>query len=212
MRRLTGAAAAAATIASIASASPALAAIAPSSPTAASASAYDSDTLPSAVSDTFTTTMNTPVTIHFTANDRALAPNSIIAHASFVESVTNAKSPWNVPVPVHDTVRFVRTITVPGKGTFTMDSHFAAKFSPVKGYVGPIPKVTYKITDTEDNDAFATISGVVKPAPKSTTNAYATNTDVTKHVAADTIKPQRRAERHFRHVQRHKTNGNSFAR
>lgn len=222
MRRLTSAAATAATIASIASASPALAAIAPTShvATASASAAYDEDTKPLAVNDTFTTTMNTPVTVAFTKNDKALAPGAIIAHASLVESVTNTKQPWNVPVPVRDTVRFVRSISIPGKGTVTLDSHFNAHIDLVKGYTGPFPSVTYKITDTEDNDSFATISGIVKPATTTAVKSLSATSakPATRHAIApvartmEVAKPQRRAERHFRNVQRHKTTTNRFAR
>ncbi|NEQ41362.1 MAG: tandem-95 repeat protein, partial [Okeania sp. SIO3I5] len=116
---------------------------------------------PELTDDTTTTPPNTPVTFSIIDNDENIDPTTID-----LDPETNG---------------IQKTITVPGKGTFTVDDDGNVTFTPVDGFEGEA-SIPYAADDNDGNPlAPADISVNVEPTPELTDDTTTTppNTPVT---------------------------------
>lgn len=59
----------------------------------------------------------------------------------------------------------VKTVTLPGKGTFTVGTGGVVTFKPVYGFHGPTPAIGYTVKDTDGQTTGATIVVTIGPGP-----------------------------------------------
>ena len=75
------------------------------------------------------------------------------------------------------------TATIPGKGTIVINADGSYTFTPAFGYVGPVPAITYTVSDGNGGNANGTLTlevGDVNDAPLATTDVVETPAGTTK--------------------------------
>ncbi|MFC0628957.1 Ig-like domain-containing protein [Kribbella deserti] len=106
---------------------------------------------PEAVSDSRTTPYKTPVTIPVLENDKPGSDTTSLNPAS---------------VCIVDGTECVKTLTVPGEGTYAVNPDGTVKFTPVDGFRGTTTSVTYEVKDSNGTPTRAQITvSVEAPAP-----------------------------------------------
>lgn len=106
---------------------------------------------PEAVSDSRTTPYKTPVTIPVLENDKAGSDTTSLNPAS---------------VCIVNGAECVKTLAVPGEGTYVVNPDGTVKFTPVDGFRGTTTSVTYELKDSNGTPTRAQITvSVEAPAP-----------------------------------------------
>ena len=116
--------------------------------------------------DTATTQQNTPVVIRVLDNDATGIPGGSALDATSVR-LLNGSTP-------------VTSLAVSG-GTFTVSTTSGVvTFTPAQGFVGPVPTVTYRVTDVHGASATSTIDvDVTAVSPTATPDSPLTDQGVT---------------------------------
>jgi len=102
-----------------------------------------------AVNDSGTTAEGVPVTVNPLTNDTADADYPLVVTS--VQLLDPADSSYKT------------TVTIPGEGTYAVQSDGKVKFTPVATFTGPATAVTYRVADTLGRTATATITITVTP-------------------------------------------------
>jgi uncharacterized repeat protein (TIGR02059 family) len=72
------------------------------------------------------------------------------------------------------------SLTVPGEGTYTVNSNGTVTFDPLPNYVGTATPVQYQISDTQSRARTATITPTVTPSPTATSDATRDYVNITQ--------------------------------
>ena len=121
---------------------------------------------PVAVNDTSATTAGTPRTFSVTGNDTDTSPGTV---AVVTTTFPSAGQPSGATVSNGG-----KTITVPGEGSYTLDSSGNVTFTPVAGYSGTTTAVLYTVQDDQGTVSnTATIRVTVTPVAVNDTAAAA---------------------------------------
>ncbi|WP_420369567.1 beta strand repeat-containing protein [Curtobacterium sp. L1-20] len=111
---------------------------------------------PKASDDIATTWQNVPVTVDVTAND---APG--VEGGTPLDPTSVVFPPTGQPTGA-TVAADGRSVTVPGRGTFTADATTGrVTFTPERGSAGDVPPVTYRVSDTGALTSTATIAVTV---------------------------------------------------
>jgi CshA-type fibril repeat protein len=72
------------------------------------------------------------------------------------------------------------SLTVPGEGTYTVNSDGTVTFDPLPNYVGTATPVQYQISDTQSRARTATITPTVTPSPTATSETSRDYVNITQ--------------------------------
>ncbi len=136
---------------------------------ASSTSTTDTDTViaaPVAQNDTASTPAGTPVNKAVLSNDSGsgLVPSSVVFVNPPSGSTLSSDS---------------KTLTVPGQGSYTVQTDGSVTFTPATNYAGTATPVTYRVTDSYGQTATATLTETVTatpPVPADVLNPALSNT------------------------------------
>jgi len=107
---------------------------------------------PIAQPDTATTPYETAVTVLLLANDNA--------GSAVVPLVPSSVQLFDPATSV-----YASTVTLPGVGTYLVQPDGSVAFTPVQGFTGTTPSVTYLVDDANGTIANATVSVTVSSPP-----------------------------------------------
>jgi CshA-type fibril repeat protein len=129
---------------------------------------------PTTAPDTLSGNLQAPITVDVTANDSpatgaTLVKSSVKLCSSGTSTNCNQTS-----------------VAIAGKGTYSVSALGVVTFTPETAYVGPVPALTYSITDSVGNVATSTVTATVTPTPPTITTPAFPNAAVGVVMPADT--------------------------
>jgi len=114
---------------------------------------------PTAVADTLTGNTLAPITVDVTLNDTAAA-GATIDKASVKLCASGTTTNCNQT-----------SVSITGKGTYSVNNLGVVTFTPSDGYVGAVPALTYSIQDSVGNTSTNIVTASVTNAPPTLTTA-----------------------------------------
>lgn len=108
---------------------------------------------PTAVADTLSGNLLAPITVNLTTNDTS-ATGATLDKASVKLCASGTT-----------TGCALTTVTIADKGSYSVDNLGLVTFTPVSGYVGPVPAITYSVNDSVGNSSTATVTATVTNTP-----------------------------------------------